>query len=370
MARQPKTPTPKEPVRIYTKTLADGSQSLYLAINTDGRRRYEFLRLYLIPETSHAARTQNANTLRAATAIKAQRILEITNRKAGIKGAAGIKVTLGAFMGAYMAKRSGSVARNINAVLSRLKAWKMDGVKLSRIDARYCRDFADRLMHSSIKDTTARNYYSVFVSVIHEAQRAEFIDTDPTALLTKAEKPTAQQPERAYLTPDEVQRLIDTPHKNETMRRAFLFACFCGLRISDIRALTWGHVHDEAGRAVIRITMQKTRRALALPLSSDALRWMPTRQKYHRDTDPVFERLTKTADTHVKQWAQAAGIAKHVTWHTSRHTFATMLLTFGADLYTVSKLLGHTDITTTQIYAKLVDEKKAAAVDLISGHFR
>lgn len=59
------------------------------------------------------------------------------------------------------------------------------------------------------------------------------------------------------------------------------------------------------------------------------------------------------------------GINKHITFHVARHTHATMMITLGADLYTVSKLLGHTNIQTTQIYAKIVDETKSKAIDLI-----
>ena len=58
-------------------------------------------------------------------------------------------------------------------------------------------------------------------------------------------------------------------------------------------------------------------------------------------------------------------LAQPITFHTARHTHATMMLTLGVDLYTVSKLLGHTNIQTTQIYAKLVDESKKKAIDLI-----
>jgi site-specific recombinase XerD len=71
----------------------------------------------------------------------------------------------------------------------------------------------------------------------------------------------------------------------------------------------------------------------------------------------------------LKNWAKAANIGKAVTFHTARHTFATMLLTKGGDLFTVSKLLGHKDISTTQVYAKIVDQKKNDTVNLLNDVF-
>ena len=71
----------------------------------------------------------------------------------------------------------------------------------------------------------------------------------------------------------------------------------------------------------------------------------------------------------IDRWAKEAGITKHVTFHCARHTFATLELTMGADLYTVSKLLGHTSVSTTQIYAKIVDQKKKEAVNLLNDLF-
>lgn len=71
----------------------------------------------------------------------------------------------------------------------------------------------------------------------------------------------------------------------------------------------------------------------------------------------------------IKPWAKAAGITKHFTFHTARHTFATMMLTLGADLYTTSKLLGHVDVRMTQVYAKIVNKKKDEAVNLVNGLF-
>ena len=80
MVKAIKTPKqPKEPVRVRYKTLSDGSQSVYLDIYRDGKRQYEFLKLYLIPETNAAAKAQNKATLAAVNTIKSQRIIELTN---------------------------------------------------------------------------------------------------------------------------------------------------------------------------------------------------------------------------------------------------------------------------------------------------
>ena len=85
MPRVKKPTKVKEPVRLRTKKLADGSQSLYLDIYRFGKRTYEYLKLYLIPETDNNARRQNQATMNAANAIKSKRIIELTNGEAGIE---------------------------------------------------------------------------------------------------------------------------------------------------------------------------------------------------------------------------------------------------------------------------------------------
>lgn len=371
MARTPKTPTPKEPVKLRWKQLASGNKSLYLDTCADGRRRYEFLKLYLIPETDAAARMMNANTMRAANAIKAQRIIDLANRKAGIKPrSAGDKITLGAFLAAYRQKHGEDKGGLMACLGSHLKKWRLDAVKLSQIDREFCAELIARLKRSGLKETSQNTYLRRFSALMSEAVRADLIEANPLTKIDPRDRPKEKPKEREFLTPEEVQSLIDTPERNEATRTAFLLACFCGLRVSDLRALTWANVRTEAGRTVLHLRMQKTQREIILPLSPEACRWLRPRAKYERDTDPVFYLCDKVVTyRHLRRWAKAAGIKKTVTWHTARHTFATMLITFGADLYTVSKLLGHSDIKTTQIYARLVDEKKAAAVDLMSGKF-
>ena len=95
-------------------------------------------------------------------------------------------------------------------------------------------------------------------------------------------------------------------------------------------------------------------------------------KKRRQDADSlVFEKLPNDTNLNacLKEWAAEAGIAKTVTYHTSRHTFATMLLTLGADLYTVSKLLGHSQIKNTQVYAEIINRRKVEAVNLADNVF-
>ena len=84
-------------------------------------------------------------------------------------------------------------------------------------------------------------------------------------------------------------------------------------------------------------------------------------------TERVFKGLKYSAWHNVKlaQWVLRAGITKNITFHCARHTYATLQLTMGTDIYTVSKLLGHRELKTTQIYAKVIDNKKKEAANKI-----
>lgn len=113
----------------------------------------------------------------------------------------------------------------------------------------------------------------------------------------------------------------------------------------------------------VRIVQQKTGDPIDVPLSGNAASQLSERGK---KTNHVFKLpMTWVVEEVLKEWATAAGIDKRVTYHVSRHMHVTMLLTYGADIYTVSKLLGHTRVQTTEIYARIVDKKKQEAVDLI-----
>lgn len=368
----------KEPVRIRFKKLANGSVSVYLAINVNGRRTYDYLKLYLVPETDQTAKLQNRQTMEAVYAIKAQRILQITNGAAGIKKDLRNKMRLVDWLKIYQDRQVNKDKRGakrwVRTMIFVIEGY--DGGKdatLADIDLQWLTDFMIYLMNdyvtykkTKLTNGTVDNYLRCLKAAFNVAVEEGIMPTNPMLALDRSHlKGTTY--EREFLSVEEVKKLIDTPCRRPDIKGAFLFSCFCGLRISDVRSLQWKHVVTAGEKMYLKITQFKTRRPLSIPLSRQALRWMPERGGAGED-EYIFPPLSKNM-TVLDDWAKEAGINKHITFHVSRHTFATMELTMGADIYTTSKLLGHTSVATTQIYAKVINSKKEEAVSLLDSAF-
>lgn len=379
MARPRKINKAKEPIRLRMKDLSNGNKSLYLDIYRAGKRSYEYLKMYLIPETDYNAKMQNQATLTAANAIKSKRIIEMINSEAGIKQEADTpKVYLLDWMETYMesqTKRGKKDRSQIKKAIDILKAYGAETVTMDMIDKPFCQGYINYLTTEyhpkgkTVSNFTIHTYYQVVNGALNAAVRADILRENPFNKISSSEKIHKPESKREYMTIDEVRSLIKTPTSNEAVKGAYLFSCFCGLRISEIKGLTWENVYCDSGQYHLEVMMQKTKSPLYLPLSSEALKWLPERGN-KSGKEKVFK-LPSSAGINklLKTWAQKAGVSKHITFCTARHTFATMMLTLGADLCTTSQLLGHTDMRTTQIYAKIVNRGKNEAVNLVNGLF-
>ena len=369
MAKKKKAVKAKEPIRLRFKELANGNKSLYLDTYRDGKRSYEFLKLYLIPETNEEAKMRNANTLQAANSIKAQKIIELTNEEAGIsKNSTRSKMLLMDWMRYYSEHKlktgqSAAFHIQIDKAIKHLIKYKGEDITMKEVDKAYCIGFIDYLNNAKRKDgkpmakVTTAGYFRCLNCALNLAVKEEIIPYNPISKINSDDRIKIPESTREYLTVEEVKKLIAEKCINEPTKQAYLFSCFCGLRLGDIQALTWGDIILDGTQYRARIVMKKTQKTLYLPLSDEALKWMPERGEA-KDTDKVFHLPYPTyINVVLKTWAQNCGITKTVTFHTARHTFATMMLTLGADLYTTSKLLGHTQVKTTQIYAKIVDKR-------------
>ena len=380
-AKIPKQPKVKEPVRIRYKTLSDGSQSVYLDIYRDGKRQYEFLKLYLVPETSTTAKAQNKATLAAVNTIKSQRIIELTNHVAGLKNTfQRSKMLLLDWMQTYKENQEKKGVRGSRKLIDNtMNVLRLFNEKAAMRDVNrdFCLAFIDYMRNTyvsangkKLSQFTCVSYFGCFRGALNAAVREDVIGENPIDRMSKDEKIKMPESKREFLTIDEVKTLIDTSCKREDVKSAFLFSCYCGLRISDVLALKWKNVDCTSEQWHINIVMQKTRQPLYLPLSMQARKWMPERDEADEE-DAVFSTLPceDSCNVLIKSWVKEAGITKQVSYHVSRHTFATMMLTLGADLYAVCKLLGHTDVKTTQIYAKIINKKKDDAIGLIDAEF-
>lgn len=167
-----------------------------------------------------------------------------------------------------------------------------------------------------------------------------------------------------YLTLEEVRMLAATPCRYPDIKRSFLFSCLTGLRKSDIEKLVWGEIHKQGDYTRIIFTQKKTGGLEYLDISPEAEKLLGERGKESDLVFPFMHSISLIEDT-LKSWTTEAGIKKHITFHCGRHTFATLMLDLGTDLFTVSKLLGHRDVKTTQIYAKILDKNKQQAVSKI-----
>ena len=372
----------KEIVQIRERELKTGKISLYLSYTINGKRQYEYPKLYLLPEKGkdkQAIMLANKETRRIIKAMQSKKIIELTQNRGGIEvRKEPSKILLTNFIATFRAykektTRGKESISTVDNVLKHLVKYNGEQTKLTDIDKRFCEGFITYLRKAKgkhgtpLSDVSRKVYFTMFGTMIKKAVRDGLLPQNPIDLIDPHDKLPTPESNRVYLDLSEVKRLAETPCKHDIVKRAFMFSCFCGLRISDIRQLRWSDIEeytdtDDNVRYKLSKRMQKTQRNISYSLSNEAMGWLPERKG-----EKIFEGLvTQTQlNHHIKVWAERAGITKNISFHTARHTFATMMLTLGADIYTTSKLLGHSRISTTEIYAKIVDKKKDEAMSLI-----
>ena len=265
---------------------------------------------------------------------------------------------------------SKSIQVNWNRELALLKLYtEGKAMYFGDIDLNLIEDYKDYLINAPqggskggiISRNTASTYFSIFKAALHQAFIDGYLTID---LAAKSKNIYFEESQREYLTLEELNKLASTPCDSPILKRAALFSALTGLRHSDIKQLKWKDLVKDQEHYRILFTQQKTMGVEYMPISDQADQLCGERGDYDR---LIFEGLQDPSwiSRPVARWVEAAGITKHITFHCFRHTYATLQLTSGTDIYTVSKMLGHKKVTTTQIYAKIVDEKKEAAADAI-----
>lgn len=370
--------TSKEPIKLRKRKMASGNISLYLDIYLNGERTYEYLKLYLVPEKNRADKEKNRTTMQLAEDVRAKRMVELRNGEFGFKSPNKEDTLFYDYYRALCEARLGKESRgnwgNWYSCLHHLKIYDgnekltfeditpewVQGFKdyLEKDAKAWAHDYRRRLDYHPLARNSKLSYFNKLRACLNQAFNDRIIPYNPAQGIEafKAEEGT-----RMYLTIEELQRLSETECSHPTVKTAFLFSCLTGLRRSDIQKLTWAEVQEQGEYTRLIFKQKKTGGREYLDISPQAAELMGERGK---PDEKVFEDfLTPDSTNRILQlWVLKAGINKKITFHCGRHTFAVMMLDLGTDIYTVSKLLGHRELSTTQIYAKVLDKNKQAAV--------
>lgn len=345
-------------------------RSLYLdfypPVVIDGKEtRRDFLRLYVYDKPKdEIEREHNKDTRIQAKAEAAKRQLEIQSGNYGFHRRKHLQKDFLNFVRDYVeTKRSNAQSTYdfYKAVLLHLETFSGGSVKFADFNEKFCIDFKNYLEHkANLAKNSASVYFDIFKTISKDAAENNLISSNPARKVKGIKK---QDSKRGFLTFDELITLSKTECESIDLKRGALFSALTGLRFSDIAKLIWSEVRQDGENYFIEFRQQKTSGFEILPLSPDAVELLGGRLG---DDERIFPNLTKWQLTKLSKWLKSAGITRNITFHCFRHTFATLQMTFKTDLYTVSKLLGHKNLKTTQIYAKIVDEQKRDAVNKIS----
>jgi integrase len=368
-------------VTLREKAIKNGKLSLYLDFyppienpDTKTTTRREFLGLYLYenPKTD-TERKHNKETKRIAETVRAQRQLEIQAGKFDFIAKNKKQIDFLAYFLAITEQKKDSAGNHGNWVSAYhyLKDFTKGKCDLSEVNEPFCVAFKEYLQNVDIltqkgkklSQNAAVSYFNKFRAALNLAYQEKLITDNPNVSIKAIKQADTQ---REFLSLNELQTLAKTECEDAELKNAALFSALTGLRFSDIQKLKWEEVcHDEINGFYLRFTQKKTKSVETLFIAENAYKLLGERENAQ---DKVFQTLHYSANQNVKlaRWVLKAGITKKITFHCFRHTFATLQISLGTDIYTVSKMLGHKEISTTQIYAKIIDKKKQDAANLIN----
>lgn len=376
-------------VNLRTRSLDDGRQELFIDYTRNGKRTRQALGLFILPAASRIAKKKNDET-RLIAEEKRKYIEDTLNGRIRDDEASG--TLFFSYFNQCAARHEGKTRDSWTSALRHLKLYEPDEyitlgditrewvegfkdylenaavtITDKRKDRRYgrncrfCRDKTRDNTQRELSQNTAANYFAKVVACLNAARVERLISSNPADGIRRIQ---VTETERSYLSASELRKLMKTQCEDNEIKRAFVFACMTGLRFNDVRQLTWGNVQEADGYCRLVFRQQKTKGQEYPPLNEVAVSQMGSRQAADRNIFAIG--TNKRANDVISRWCKAARIDKHITFHCSRHTFATLLLESDTDIYTASKLLGHRKVQTTQIYAKVVDKKQREAVERLN----
>ncbi len=383
-----------EKITLRSRKLPSGNQSLYLEFyEKGGKRQYEALNLFLVPEKDENDRHVNEATMKQALKIKSERVLGIKPVREKKQEGKVPRKAFSEWMDDYLSylqasdRHSDAYCKHMRSTMNIIKAYlnhiNRPRMLMTKLDKEWTKGFLiyikeeyrNRKSPDNPKPLSPKTMMLIQTdlnTMLGYAVKTGMLARNPLDTLETCDKFSKTPSEREFLTTEEMNRLAKTETGSPVTKQTFMFCCFTGLRHSDMVALKWSDIKETADGLMLHVaSMQKTKQSVVVPLSKKALEWLPERPADCKADTKVFVNVPTLgcANRALKHMVKRACINKTISFHCSRHTFATMTLTAGGDLYTTSRLLGHTNIHSTEIYADVVMERRTQAVNLLNGIF-
>lgn len=369
--------------KLLGNVLSDGRVSLYLRYNygcgsdnggnTKVDRVKEFLKLYLLsnPRTP-IERQQNKDTFALAQEIKKDRGQQFLEDKEGYE----IKqngINLFVYFANFIEQSGVADKHVLEGALKNFQDFISEEYPqfANRIEPKnLSREMMERFAHY-IEDVHTgegiRTYWQRFKRLVNYAVEKSVIKKSPCLRIKVMN--TNDILGKDILSREELQQLFAThyPKESDTIRRAFALTCFTGIRHCDLATLTYGNI--DYSNCLMTFRQSKVQHdssvsGVPIPLNDTLLAIIGEKPKGAKDNDLIFRLPSiEASNKALRHWTKRAGIDKHITWHCGRHSFATNLLSNGANIKVVSELLGHSSLKFTQKYVRALDDQKKAAIN-------
>ncbi|HRU83620.1 MAG TPA: site-specific integrase [Candidatus Cloacimonas sp.] len=331
-------------IKIRAKATRIHGYSLYFDYSIKGQRIYDFLNLYITGDA-----TRDKEVLNQALTMRRMRESDIAYQTAGFRISNWKRKS---DVAEYIRTIGQNKSRVWASVATALEKYSQSPVRFMDINKEFIEKFRDYLLEN-LSQNTAWLYLNTFKTALNLAVNEEIISTNPGNGITIKKYET----DRPFLSQEEIALLTSTDCSFPEIKRAFLFACYSGLRISDVGRLDWKAI--DLTKNIITIRQKKTDAMLYVPLLPPARRLLG-----EPSTGLVFDLPSQAfINKKLKEWAKDAGIQKQISFHTSRHTYAIMAIEAGIEINVIQKLLGHSMLTTTMVYAKIHDKAVFQAAD-------
>lgn len=376
-------------VKVRKREISNGRDSIYLDYYPaiphpkNGRlTRRESLNMYVFQNPKNPLdKKHNKETLILAEQIRQKRENELNKpevytpfEKEQVRLNEIGETNFVEYFDSLVKKRKGTNYDNWTSASIYLHKFSNGVWKFSDLNLKKCVEFREYLLTTkgnkrtkyTLSTNSALSYFNKFKATLKQAFKDGYLNSD---LNGRIEPIKPEETHRNFLSLEELNILVQTDCHIPSLKIAALFSALTGLRFSDISKLIWSEITFRKGDGyTIQFKQKKTNGAEVLPISEQAMSLLGERQKSNQK---VFPELKYSAynNKFLHQWIEDAGINKKITFHSFRHSYATLQISGGTDIYTVSKLLGHRNLKTTQLYAKVVDASKRIASERIKLKF-